>query len=233
VTTPARRVAIVQSSYVPWKGYFDLIAAADTFVLYDDAQYTKRDWRNRNRIKTPQGPAWLTIPVQVSGKYHQRIRDVVIDGDGWNDAHWRTIVLHYRRAPGFAHHAPALEEMYRTAASRSLSEVNFHFLSGISQLLGISTPLRWSHEFELCGDATGKLVAMCQQLGASEYVSGPSARAYLDVAAFERAGIAVHWADYSGYRDYRQPYPPFEHQVSIVDLLLSEGAAAAAFLKWP
>src|SRR4051812_17670991 len=104
----SRRVAIVQSNYIPWKGYFDLIAAVDVFVLYDDAQYTRRDWRNRNRIKTPKGPAWLTIPVQVSGRYHQRIRDVVIDEPGWAETHWRTLMHHYGKAAAFGDFAGAL-----------------------------------------------------------------------------------------------------------------------------
>jgi hypothetical protein len=225
------RVAIVQSNYIPWKGYFDLIAGVDTFVLYDDVQYTRRDWRNRNRIKTAQGAQWLTIPVQVSGRYHQAIRDVAVDEPTWAETHWRTIVHHYRKAPAFAHHAPALERLYGTVPGNLLSGINRHFLEGICALLEIRTPLRSSSEFALEGDATGRLIGMCAQLGATTYVSGPSARDYLDEARFAAAGIAVEWARYDGYREYRQLYPPFDHYVSIVDLLLNEGAAAREFLR--
>ena len=229
--TARRRVAIVQSNYVPWKGYFDLVAGVDTFVLYDDAQYTKRDWRNRNRIKTPQGLQWLTIPVQVSGRYLQPIREVIVDDSAWASDHWRTIALHYGRTAAFREHRDALELLYRTAPARWLSEINYHFLSGICGLLGIDTPFIWSSEFTLTGDATDKLLQMCTQLGADTYVSGPTAKDYLQTQRFQAAGIEVEWADYSGYREYRQPYPPFDHYASIVDLLLSEGHAAASFLK--
>ncbi len=226
-----RRVAIVQSNYIPWKGYFDLIAGVDAFVLYDDAQYTKRDWRNRNRIKTAQGAQWLTIPVQVSGRYRQPIREVAVDDATWAPDHWRTLVHHYGRTGAFGQHRDALESLYRTAPARWLSEINFHFLSGVCALLGICTRFMWSSQFELTGDATDKLLQMCKALGADTYVSGPTARDYLQTERFHAAGINVEWADYSGYREYRQPHPPFDHHVSIVDLLLSEGEAASGFLK--
>jgi len=231
VTAASARVSIVQSSYVPWKGYFDLIAGADVFVLYDDAQYTRRDWRNRNLIKTASGSRWLTIPVEVSGRYLQRIRDVVVADSGWAEAHWRMLVHHYSKATAFAEHRDELETLYRTVPSSWLSEINHHFIAGICRLLGITTPLRWSSEFELAGDRSEKLLAVCRQLGATTYVSGPSARGYLDADGFAGAGIGVEWADYDGYREYRQLHPPFDHRVSIVDLLFSEGRGARAFLK--
>jgi hypothetical protein len=228
---PARRIAIVQSNYIPWKGYFDLIAHVDAFVLYDDAQYTKRDWRNRNRIKTPNGPAWLTIPVEVSGRYEQRIRDVVIAERTWADTHWRTLMLHYRRAASFDDYAAVLERLYQEARSASLSEINEHFLAGICHALGIHTPLRRSNEFEISGDRSERLLSICRQLDATVYVSGPAARDYLDETLFEAHGIAVEWMDYSGYAEYRQLFPPFDHQVSIVDLLLNEGRRSRQFMK--
>jgi len=226
------RVAVVQSNYIPWKGYFDLIAGVDVFVLYDDAQYTRRDWRNRNRIKTAHGVQWLTVPVQVTGKYLQPVREVVISDPGWAATHWRTLTHHYGKAAGFAAVAPALEGLYRdVAASQRLSEINHHFLTGINKLLGITTPIRWSSELELMGDRTERLLGMCRQLGAATYVSGPTARGYLDERLFQDAGIAVEWADYSAYPEYRQLHPPFEHHVSIVDVLLNEGTNARQFLK--
>lgn len=108
-----KKVAIVQSNYIPWKGYFDMIAAVDEFILYDDMQYTRRDWRNRNQIKTPQGPQWLTVPVKVKGKYLQTIRETEIDGVDWVEAHWKAIVQNYRRAPHFEEVAAAFEPSYR------------------------------------------------------------------------------------------------------------------------
>ena len=231
MTAPGRTVAIVQSNYIPWKGYFDLIARVDEFVLYDDVQYTRRDWRNRNRIKTARGPLWLTSPVQVSGRYLQRIRDVVVDEVNWAEKHWRTILHHYAAAPAASDHREALEELYRTAPCRWLSEINEHFLAGMCRLLEIDACLRQSSELDLTGDRSQRLVSMCRQLGASTYVSGPSARAYLDEPLFQVEGIRVEWADYSGYSEYRQLHPPFDHHVSIVDLLLNEGRDARRFLK--
>ena len=226
-----RRVAIVQSNYIPWKGYFDLIASVDEFVLYDDVQYTRRDWRNRNQIKTAQGLVWLTIPVEVAGRYHQRIDEVVVDDDAWVERHWQTIAHQYAAAHAADDCLDTLEALYRDSPRRQLSEINEHFLTGICSLLGITTPLRRSSDFERSGDRSQRLLRICQQLDASVYVSGPSARGYLDEALFREAGVAVEWADYSGYPEYRQLHPPFRHEVSIVDLLLNEGRRAPAFMK--
>jgi hypothetical protein len=226
-----RAVAILQTNYIPWKGYFDLIARVDEFVLYDDVQYTRRDWRNRNRIKTAQGPIWLTIPVRVAGRYLQRIRDVEVEDTGWADKHWRSIVHHYAAAPAASDFRGSLEELYRTAPRRWLTEINEHFLTGICGLLGIRTRFRRSSELDLTGDRSERLVNMCRQLGASTYISGPAASAYLDASRFQAEGIGVAWADYSGYSEYRQLHPPFDHHVSIVDLLMNEGRNARRFLK--
>lgn len=107
-----KRIAILQSNYIPWKGYFDMIAAVDEFILYDDMQYTRRDWRNRNQIKTPQGVQWLTVPVRVKGKYDQTIRETEIDGIDWAGTHWKIIAQNYRRAPRFEEVAAVFEPLY-------------------------------------------------------------------------------------------------------------------------
>ena len=174
---------------------------------------------------------WLTIPVRVGGRYLQRIRDVEVEDAGWAEKHWRSIVHHYAAAPAAADHRAALEELYRTAPQRWLTEINEHFLSGICGLLQIRTRFRRSSELDLMGERSERLVNMCRQLGASTYVSGPAAQTYLDPALFEAQGIQVEWADYSGYPEYRQLHPPFDHHVSIVDLLMNEGLQARSFLK--
>jgi hypothetical protein len=224
-----KRVAIIQSNYIPWKGYFDILSRVDEFILYDSAQYTRRDWRNRNQIKTPQGPQWLTIPVQSKGQYVAPIREIAVDGHDWAEKHWRTLELHYKKAPGFARlHAP-LRALYEEAARLpTLSEVNRLFLTQLGAWLGVATPLRWSWEYEAEGDKSDKLLSMCLAARATTYLSGPSARGYLDVARFEEAGVAVEWMDYSGYPEYPQLYPPFTHAVSVVDLLLSAASDADA-----
>lgn len=224
--------AISQSNYIPWKGYFDVIAAADVFVLYDDMQYTRRDWRNRNRIKTRQGPAWLTIPVEAKGKFLQKIRETrVTDGD-WAETHWRTLVHSYSKAPFFRDYENTIEKAYQAAAQMDLlSDINRHFLELLSGLLGISAVFRWSSEFDLKDGKTEKLVGICEQLGAKRYLSGPAAKAYMDESLFEHAGISVEYMDYSGYPEYEQLYPPFDPAVSVLDLLFMKGPEARSFMK--
>lgn len=226
------RLAAVQSNYIPWKGYFDLINSVDRFVLLDEVQYTRRDWRNRNRIKVAGATRWLTIPVEVKGRYHQRIDETRIADPGWARSHFKTIVHAYRRAPHFDAVAALLEGLYEEHGSAQLlSEVNAGFLRGICGFLGIDTPLVGSTECETRDEASVRLLDLALAAGAHEYVSGPAAQAYLDVVAFERAGVSVVWADYSGYPVYPQGDGPFEHGVSIVDLLFNTGHDAPAYMK--
>jgi hypothetical protein len=224
-------VAIVQSSYIPWKGYFDLIRAADEFILLDDVQFTKRDWRSRNRIKTKDGLYWLTIPVQTSGRYQQRIMDTTIADSTWSERHWQTIQSAYARTPFFDAYAPQLREAYQRVTSNRLSDVNRSLLERVCQMLGITTPIRWSSEYHPREGRNERLIDLCVKSGATVYWSGPSARGYVDEAVFADAGVTVHFADYSGYREYDQPYPPFEHAVSVLDLLFCTGPAATDYLK--
>lgn len=226
-----KKVVITQSNYIPWKGYFDNIAAVDELVLYDDVQYTRRDWRNRNQIKTPQGLLWLTVPVEVSGKYLQKIKETRISDSKWAEKHWKSIQANYAKAACYAQTADFLADLYRQASSPWLSEVNHLFMSAICRYLGIGTPIRWSGEFALAEGKTERLVEICRQLGATDYYSGPAAKAYMDESLFEAAGINVHYFDYSGYPEYRQLHGDFTHGLSIVDLLLNEGQEAHKYLK--
>jgi hypothetical protein len=227
-----KRVAIVQSNYIPWKGYFDLINSVDEFILFDDAQYTRRDWRNRNKIKTPHGPAWLTIPVAVKGKYLQRIRDTQVEGTSWASDHWRTIVQFYSKAPHFPTYRSVFEGLYLDCQEWSLSQINYRFLSAICGILGISTRISRSMDYSLNeGGKTERLVSLCQQAGARVYVSGPAAKNYIEPELFGEANIELQYFDYGCYPEYHQMYPPFVHDVSIVDLLLNEGPRAREFMK--
>jgi WbqC-like protein family len=223
-----RRIAIVQSNYIPWKGYFDLIHSVDEFILFDDVQYTRRDWRNRNVIKTKDGPTWLTIPVRISGRYLSPIKDIEVDGQKWREQHWRTIAASYARAPHFGFLKAAFEEVYRGSSEASLSLINRSFIETICAALSIRTKLSWSMDHQIVEGKTARLVSLCQQAGASTYVSGPSARDYIDLGLFEEAGIAVEFFDYKGYPEYPQQYPPFKHDVSILDLLFNQGPDAGA-----
>ena len=225
-------VGIVQSCYVPWKGYFDLVNSVDEFILYDDRQFTRRDWRNRNRIKTRDGTRWLTIPVQSRGLYEQRIDETLISDAGWADVHWKTIVHSYAGAPYFADYRGQVEGTYRAvAAERRLSHVNRRFLETFGDILGIRTRLSWSTDYAVEGTKTDRLVALCEAAGATEYLSGPRAREYLDEEQFAQAGIRLTYFDYSDYPEYEQPHPPFEHTVSILDLVFSAGPDASRYLK--
>ena len=222
----AKRVAIVQSSYVPWKGYFDLVARADEFILLDDVQYTRRDWRNRNRIKTPHGLLWLTVPVRTRGRFEQRIEQVVISDPAWADRHWSTLRHAYRAAPAFDAVAPAIEALYAACRQPLLTEVNEHLLRGVCRLLGIETPISRGARMPAGTDPTERLVTMCRQAGATEYLAGPSSWAYLRESAFADAGIAVTTMRYGPYRPYAQLYGPFEDRVSVLDVLFHTGDQA-------
>ena len=226
----AKTVAIVQSNYIPWVGYFDLINAVDEFILFDEVQFTRRDWRNRNRIKTAAGVKWLTIPVESKGRFRQKISETRISDPDWARDHWTTIARTYARADGFHEFGGALESLYRGCDEPMLSRVNERFLQSICALLGITTPIVQSSVYEIVDGRSERLVSLCRQAGATRYLSGPGARDYLDESLFAAAGIAVEWMAYPDYGEYRQPYPPFAPALSIVDLLLSEGAAARRFL---
>lgn len=227
----SKTVAIIQSNYIPWKGYFDIINSVDEFVLFDDVQYTRRDWRNRNKIKTPAGLKWLTIPVEVKGKFFQKIRETRIADDKWVKDHWNSIIHSYSKAACFAKYSQQFEKLYEDAGSLELlSDVNFLFIKAVCDVLEIETKLVWSSEFELKDDKTERLLSICQQTGATTYVSGAAAKGYLDVNAFEKEGINVHWFEYEGYPEYSQMHPPFDHYVSILDLIFNVGEDASKYM---
>jgi hypothetical protein len=223
-------VAVVQSSYIPWKGYFDIIARVDEFVLFDDVQYTRRDWRNRNRIKTAQGPQWLSIPVNSKGKYLQPIKEIIISDPAWKEQHWKAIASNYARAPHFETYAETVRRLYLECDETRLSPLNYRFIAAICEILGIRTRLSWSMDYEFVQGRTQRIVGICEQAGATEYVSGPSARAYLEEGLFQDRGIEVTYMDYSGYREHEQLFPPFVHEVTVLDLLFNEGPRARRFL---
>jgi hypothetical protein len=224
-------VAIVQSNYIPWKGYFDLIRSVDEFVLLDEVQFTKRDWRNRNRIKTAAGARWLSVPVVSKGRYTQAIDETEI-AESWVDKHWAALRHSYGRAAHFREFAEPVRALYDAAADEMLlSRVNYRLLVGICAMIGIATPIRFSREYATRGVKTDRLLSICAAAGATHYLSGPAARAYLETDKFAAQGIAVVYADYSGYPEYPQLCEPFEHGVSILDLLFNTGRDAPRYMK--
>ncbi|HZZ95338.1 MAG TPA: WbqC family protein [Usitatibacter sp.] len=236
MTSPAplaggKKIAIVQSSYIPWKGYFDLINSVDEFVLYDDMQYTKRDWRNRNYIKTPRGLEWLTIPVDVSGKYFQKIREARVSDPGWAKSHWGSFMQNYKAARHFTDYGERFEALYLGTNEELLSRINYRFIQAVCDILGIRTKISWSMDFELVDGKTERLVGLCKSTGAKHYVSGPSARNYMDESLFAREGIGVSYIDYSGYPPYPQLHGEFQHTVTVLDLIFNTGPQARGYMK--
>jgi hypothetical protein len=222
-------VVILQSNYIPWKGYFDLMHDADDFIFYDDVQYTRQDWRNRNQVKAESGPQWLTIPVV--GKFGQRMDETTIADRAWASSHWARLVQLYRKAPYFKPYADQVESMYESAAEEPmLSSVNRIFLRGLGQILGVNTRLWMSSELSDADGKTARLVALCNAVGASRYVSGPAARSYIDPNTFAHAGIELLFKSYEGYPEYPQQFPPFSHGVTVLDLLFNVGPDAPWYI---
>lgn len=227
----ARRIAVVQSNYIPWKGYFDLIKSVDEFILLDDVQYTRRDWRNRNQIKTKDGPQWLSIPVRDEGR-EALIQDVRIADCAWARKHWTTIYHSYCRAPYFDLHRERFETLYKDVReAECLSGINRRFIDASCAALGIQTKISWSTDYPHRDERDQRLVDLCRGTGATEYLSGPTAKSYLQEDVFADAGIRVSYADYSGYPEYPQLFPPFTHHVSVLDLLFNVGPDAPRYMK--
>ena len=222
-----KKVAVIQSNYIPWRGYFDIISEVDTFVFLDDVQMTKRDWRTRNRIKTSNGSIWLTVPV-VGGR-HQLIHEARIADNGWQRRHLKSLQLNFASAPYFQDYEPLLDWLYEQP-HENLSEFNRETTSKICDTLGIGTELVSSMDLATNGSKTDRLISICREVGATSYLSGPAARSYIDEEKFEDAGIDLVWKDYSGYPEYPQSYPPFEAQVSILDLLFNCGPDAPYYV---
>ncbi|MGZ8559880.1 MAG: WbqC family protein [Chitinophagaceae bacterium] len=224
------KAVILQSNYIPWKGYFDLMSRADVFIIYDEVQYTKNDWRNRNKIKTANGLLWLTIPVKQE-KLSQRIIDTQVHSHEWRKKHWSSITMSYSRASYFRQYRSLFEELYLNSSETYLSRINYSFFVAINEVLGINTKLIWSNDLNLVEGQSERLVDLCKKVGADEYISGPAAKEYLQTDLFEKENIKVSWMDYSGYPEYRQLYPPFKEGVSILDLIFNEGPESSRFLK--
>lgn len=223
------KVAVIQSNYIPWKGYFDIIHDADVFVFYDDVQYTKNDWRNRNKIKTPGGLAWLTIPVGTD--LNRLICQVTLPDSGWQQAHWDKLATAYQTAPFYRYYRDFFREIYLAKRWELLSELNQHIIRRIAvDLLGIKTEFHDVREYQLGALRLERLMQLLEQTGAQEYISGPSAAKYIEPERFAQANIKLTYKDYSNYPEYPQLYPPFEHAVSIVDLLFQVGPDAPKYI---
>jgi hypothetical protein len=222
-------VGCIQSSYIPWRGYFDLIRQSDIFVFHDDIQYTKQDWRNRNRIKTPAGLVWLSIPIRKATT-RGAIDEVEIDNEqDWGGKHWRAIKTHYRSAPFFSQYAGFFEGALAWRRWNRLSDLNVCVISKICETLGIRTRLINSRSLGLTGRKTDRLIQICRACDANRYLSGPSARNYIEPEKFAAIGVEIEYMVYN-YPPYPQQFGPFIEGASIIDLLFNCGPMSTEFI---
>jgi hypothetical protein len=221
-------VVILQPSYIPWRGYFDQIRRADLFIFYDDVQYDKHGWRNRNQIKTPQGKQWLTIPVHSKGVTQGIvIKDVRIDwSKPWTKNHLKTLTFAYKKSPYFKDYLPLLESFYGRC-DEYLADFTIETTIRLSRELDIASTrfLRSSELSDIDGARTDRLIQILKKVGANHYISGPSAREYIEPEKFEEAGITLEYMEYN-YPEYPQLYPPFDPYVTILDFLFMTGKNA-------
>lgn len=223
---------ILQPSYVPWRGYFDQIRRADLFIFYDDVQYDKHGWRNRNQIKTPHGKKWLTIPVHTAGVTSGiAIQDVQIDWSrNWPQSHLKSLASAYGRAPYFKQYLPLLESFY-SRHDGTIADFTIETTMLLARELGLEQArfMRSSELKGIGGQRTQRLVEILSRVGADHYISGPSAREYIEPEKFREAGIELEYMQYD-YPEYPQLYPPFDPQVSVLDLLFMTGKKALDFI---
>ena len=223
---------ILQPSYIPWRGYFAQIRKADLFIFYDDVQYDKHGWRNRNQIKTAQGKQWLTIPVHSRGVTEGiPIKDVRIDwSKPWGKAHLKALTFAYNKSPHFKELQPLLESFYNRR-DECLADFTIETTILLSRELGIASTrfLRSSDLPDIHGVKTDRLIQILQHVGAKHYISGPSARDYIEKEKFDEAGITLEYMEYN-YPEYSQLYPPFDSYVTVLDLLFMTGKDAPSYM---
>ncbi len=227
----ADRVAVIlQPSYLPWLGYFAQLYRSDVFVYYDDVQYDKHSWRNRNRVKTAQGAQWLTVPVLTHGKNKPLICDVEIDNrTDWRKKHLATIKQSYARAAHYRDHIAAFEELYARPYGRLL-ELNLAMMTGLCEMLGLRREMRLSSELGCEGGQCGRLIALCRAVGADVFYEGASGKDYIDGAEFADAGVRLEYQDYK-HPTYEQLHGDFVPYLSVIDLLFNCGPRSMEILS--
>jgi hypothetical protein len=224
-------VVILQPSYIPWRGFFDQIRRADLFVFYDDVQYDKHGWRNRNQIKTNQGKQWLTIPVNSKGVTSGiAIKDVRIDwSKPWAKSHLKSITISYAKSPYLKEYLPLLESLYQRH-DEFLADFTIESTIVLARELGLTSTrfMRSSELSGLEGQKTDRVISVLKQVGATHYLCGPSASSYMEPEKFDAAGITFEYMDYI-YPEYPQLHPPYDPYVTILDLMFMTGKDALKY----
>lgn len=224
------KTAVLQSNYIPWRGYFDIINDVDLFIFYDEVQYTKNDWRNRNKVYSRQGLSWISVPVEYS--FGQKIVEAKIKNNlNWQQDNWNKLENAYRLAPYWSLYKDFFYDVYFNKKWEYLYQLNRYLIEYISKnYLGIETKFADSRDFASAGQRSEKLLSLLLSAKTDVYISGPAAKCYLDENEYKKAGIEVIWKDYSGYPEYKQVREPFEPSVSIVDLLFNLGNDAKKYI---
>ena len=226
------RVAVIQSCYVPWRGYFDFIASVDKFVFLDDVQYTRRDWRNRNQLKTPDGLLWISVPVRYGSRGTETIDQTAViysATDDWRGRHLNLLRQHYAKAPHYAAARDILERAF-ACQDATISALNIRLVRSICQYLGIQTELAQARPLQAAGVKTARLIDILRKVGATRYLSGASADAYLDKQAFAASGIALEYKSYD-YPCHAQLWGEFAGGVSVLDLIANCGPSSGMYLR--
>ncbi|MCE3268197.1 MAG: hypothetical protein K0R49_449 [Burkholderiales bacterium] len=224
------KCAILQSNYIPWKGVFDMINQVDTFVFFEDVDFTKRDWRTRNQIKTANGLLWLIVPVKKSPRGTKIFEINISQIEDWQENHYQNIVNAYKKSPYFHDYVSLLEKIYLKQKWVNLSEFNIYVTKLICEILGIKTKFINSKDLLTSGNKDDKLIEICKNVGADFYLSGPAAKDYINNQKFVDAKIQLAYINYN-YPMYKQLYGEFNHYVTVLDLLLNCGEDSVNYIK--
>lgn len=220
--------AILQPSYIPWRGFFHQIQKSEMFVFYDDVQFDKHGWRNRNQLKGANGPFWLTIPVQTRGSLETPIHEIQIADDRWPRKHWSSIEQTYKKAPHFARYAELVRSFYDKPPSL-LADFTIDTTIALAGALGLPTKFLRSSTLGIEGKKTERIVAIMEKVGITHYISGPSAKSYIEEDLLTAKGISLEYMTYD-YQPYPQLHGAFEGAVSILDLLFMTGPEAGTHI---
>jgi hypothetical protein len=224
------RIGILQPGYLPWLGFFEQMYRTDVFVLYDDVQYDKEGWRNRNRIKGANGALWLTVPVHVKLSDHPLISEVRIDNKAnWRKKHLMSLKMNYAKAPFFSKYIGIFEEAFSREWDY-LVDIDMYFILKLSDCLGLGNKkIVRSSELNVEGDRIERLINICKMFDADVFYEGASGKDYLDSHYFSEQGITIEYQDYF-HPVYKQLYGDFIPYLSLVDLLFNHGDESLAIL---